>query len=723
MCLFSGFQELHKRMIPLFRQFKLPRRSLTAMTAPLKTVTPPVADKIPHVHEYHGRKFPDAYHWMKDQTQGTKRPEIVAHLNAENAYTAELHIKPNEALADAIYKETLTKIKEEDDTPPVFRSPFHYYSRTVKGQQYSIRCRKLETMEAPEEVLLDLNTFTEEYLDLHSFEVSPDHSIVAYALDMNGSEVYTIFFKDLKSGQIVASIEKTGGSIEWFNDNKTVIYNTLDATHRSDKVWKYEIGGSSTLLFHQEDEKFIVSPGKSLDDKYMLLSNNSSLTSEVHYIDASKPQDAPQVIIPKEFKHEYSVEHLNGRFVIISNAGGHENFQLVSIPVGSNLSIQSATPIIPYEANTQVLDVVPIGNWLGVYECSAKGFKQIRLLQLDSASFKVTEQSIMTFPEEIYDVYPRGGSEQVYDSGCLRIGYESMTTPRQIWSVDLKTGQKNCLKALEFEGFNPDDYVVERLYTETTPAVPISLVYRKDKKKVGMPLYLYGYGSYGISIDPGFSPQRFSLLDRGVAFAIAHIRGGGDCSRTWYNDGKFKNKRNTFTDFIAAAKHLVAKGYTSHSKMAIEGRSAGGLLMGAVLNLEPTIAHVAVAGVPFVDVINTMMDETIPLTINEYEEWGNPNDESYFDYILSYSPYNNLAPVELPHLLVKAGINDPRVQYWEPMKWVAKMRETPRKNLIVFDCKMGSGHFGSTGRYAYIKEIAMDYAFVIKHLLEAEAKN
>ncbi|KAI8908915.1 peptidase S9A prolyl oligopeptidase domain protein beta-propeller [Gorgonomyces haynaldii] len=702
------------------------------------SLIPPVAKKIPYTHVYHNQfQLHDDYHWLKDQNE-TKSPAIIDYLNAENAFTRQMHLEKNELLIEKIYQETLTKIKEDDDSVPYYREPYFYYTRTEKGKQYPIRCRRHLTMENPEEVLLDLNLMPEEYISLDEFQVSPNHQFAAYSLDLDGSENYQIFFKDLKTDKILESetIPKTGGMITWFNDNQTILYNTLDKIHRSDKIWKHKIGKKEDeLVFEEKDEKFLVWAQKTQSSKYISIVATSSLTREYHLLDASDPQSQPKLFLGRVTGHKYDVEHQGSKFIITTDgAGKYLNNRLCVCPEDQTAE-EHWTELIPYDPMTQILDVVPFESHIMLYECTSQAYKQIRILETKDGVLGDTFS--IKFSEAIYCIKPSSGVEMDYHRPLVRYKYDSLTTPQQTWEFDLETKEKKLLKSTDLpNGFDRTLYVTERIHAPMQDdnvngipkTIPISIVYRKDmfKKDGSNPLMLYGYGSYGISIDPSWSPQRFSLLDRGIVYCIAHIRGGGDCGRGWYEYGKFQHKKNTFLDFISCADELVKQGYTNPKIMAIEGRSAGGLLIAAVLNMRPDLCHAAIAGVPFVDVINTMMDSSIPLTVNEYEEWGNPNELDYFKYILSYSPYENLHTGKLPHILVKAGLNDPRVQYWEPAKWVAKIRDQQLqlkeqdRSTVLFDCKMGSGHFGSSGRYAYYKEIAADYAFVITQLQQAK---
>ncbi|KAJ3037686.1 hypothetical protein HDV00_001408 [Rhizophlyctis rosea] len=678
---------------------------------------------------------------MKDQDPKQKRPEIIEYLNAENAYAKVNYLEPNKELTDKIYNEFLSRIQEDDEEVPVFKSPFYYYKRTVKGKNYPIYARKRDSMDASEEVLLDQNTFTHEYQHLYSCEASPDHKILAYALDTNGDEHYQLHFKDLESGKNRDSdtINDCSGSMEWCNDSRTVYYTVLDHIHRSHKVFRHKLGtaqADDALIFHEEDAKFEVHIDKTNSDKFILVDAESSLTREVYTLDADNPNAELRLFQKREHRHKYSVEHQEDKFLVLTDGGGKFlNYKLCACPLDKTEQ-SNWVDVIPYDPYKELISIQPFQKHVVLYERS-EGLERMRVWSSDPK-----EGGYLDFPEELYSVGDTGGSTQNYYSPVTRFVYESLITPRCTLEYNMDTKERKLLKQKKVPGgYDASQYTMRRVFvpvpqetsakapfdTPVTDRIPVSILYKTDvfKGDGTNPCCLYGYGSYGISLDPLFDQKLFSYVDRGFVYAVAHIRGGGECGKAWYETGKFKHKRNTFTDFIAAGDYLVEQKFTTHELMAMEGRSAGGLLMGAVLNMRPDLTHVAIASVPFVDVINTMMDPSIPLTVNEYEEWGNPNEKDYFDYMLSYSPYDNLkAGIKFPHLLVKAGLNDPRVQYWEPAKWVAKMRDLklhgdeddPDRRKLIFDCNMGWGHFGASGRYGLLKENAEEFAFVINRI-------
>ncbi|KAJ1547588.1 hypothetical protein HK096_002250 [Nowakowskiella sp. JEL0078] len=577
-----------------------------------------------------------------------------------------------------------------------------------------------------------------EYRSLGFFSVSPNHKLVAYGVDTTGDEIYTVFVKDLESGVILEKIDNIGDELEWANDSMTIFFTLLDEIHRPYKIRKHVLGTSpisDVILFEELDEKFRVSIGKTNSDKYLIVDISSSLTSEIWYLDAEKPFENFKVFNPREYRHQYSVEHQGNRFVVLSDNGGqYLNFRLCWCPLDAT-SKDNWKEIIPYNPLVSITRFESFESHLVIVE-RVNGLANIRVLGSNSNGDidGNGDDYNLSFPEEIYVVSPRS-DYQAYNSTVLRYTYTSPLTPRQIWDYDLSTRSGTLLKETPIPiaaNFDKSKYAMARIFADipentkveapfNTPVsgkIPISIVYNKDgfKRDGENKLYLTGYGSYGITYEPSFDSKIFSALDRGYVYAIAHIRGGGENGRSWYETGKFLHKQNTFTDFIAAGDELVKLKFTKHEKMCIQGASAGGLLIGAVLNLRPNLCNVALAGVPFVDVINTMMDASIPLTVGEYEEWGNPNEEKYFDYMLSYSPYDNVKKgAKFPHLFIKAGLFDPRVAYWEPAKWVAKLRQNVAENgkVLVLKTKMGSGHFGASGRYAYLKEYADEYAFFL----------
>ncbi|KAI8924533.1 prolyl oligopeptidase [Entophlyctis helioformis] len=710
----------------------------TVVVAETAAPVPPVAKKVPMTHVYHGTvELHDDYHWLKDQTPETKRPEIVEYLEAENAYAKALHYDKNKELGDKIFNEIVAKISEDDTSVPVFRAPYYYYTRNTKGLQYPIYARKKDSLDGEEEILLDQNTFTYEYQSLGEVKTSPDHKTIAYSLDTTGAEDYTIFFKDIATGKTLdTKIEKAVGYIIWANDNKTVFYGRTDAAHRPNRVFRHTVGSDpkeDVLVYFDPNEKFYVFALKT--NKYIFILSGNPTTTEFNYIDADKPDSAVKTFFPRQAGHQYMVVDHGNRFYILTNGGGkYLNMKLMTC-TADNTDMSAWTEALPYDPYTSFDNAYAFKDNL-IAVTRSDGLCRIAVVPYGADGVLGTPQNL-EFPEKAYHLTFSSSSEQNFESNTVRFSYSSPLTPSQVWEYNTVTKERTLLKSTEVSGgLDASLYAIDRIHvpvpagTETeapfnTPVsqtIPVTIVYRKAmlKKDGTNPLHLYGYGSYGASMDNWYSPTIFPLLDRGFIYAKAHIRGGGDCGRGWYETGKFKHKKNTFSDFVACGDELVRLNYTQHDLMSMEGRSAGGLLMGAVLNLRPDLVHVAIAGVPFVDVINTMMDASIPLTTGEYEEWGNPNDKSYFDYMLSYSPYENVPKdAQFPHLLVKAGLNDPRVAYWEPAKWVAKLRDLNvgrGKTDILFDCKMGAGHFGVSGRYARFGEIAGDYAFLVDRM-------
>ncbi|KAI8613391.1 peptidase S9A prolyl oligopeptidase domain protein beta-propeller [Chytriomyces sp. MP71] len=712
--------------------------------------TPPVAKREATFHPYIGADVPDLYHWLKDQTKGDKRQEILDYLIAENAYAKEVHLGPNKSTIESVYKEFLAKIQETDQDVPSFKTPYWYYTRTVEGQNYPIYCRRMETMEALEEEYLNINLIKDQdYLDIGSTAVSPNHKVLAYSLDTAGDEIYKILFKSLDTNEPLSDvIENSDGSVVWNKDNSAVFYLTRDNILRPSKLWRHELGTPATadvLLYDNTDEQFWTSMGKSASGRFLMVSLGSSLTSEVHVLDLENESAGLKCFNPREFRHQYEVEHQGDHFYILTDAGGkflNKKLQRVGI---ADTSQSLWEDVIPYDPFRELCDISPFEKFI-IIEERTEGMRRLRVL--DPAD--PVSSYLIPFEDDIFLAETASSKVQIYNSDVVRFVYTSQLTPTKTLEYNVVSRETKLLKQRPVPGgFDPKPYTLKQVHvpiprelqvnapfdTPVPDKIPMTLLYKTDAFRGDgqNKCYLYGYGSYGIALEPNFSSDIFSYVDRGIVVAWAHIRGGGELGRGWYETGKFLHKKNTFLDFVACAEYLVNNGISKHELMAIEGRSAGGLLMGAVLNLKPDIAVCALAGVPFVDVINTMMDETIPLTVNEYEEWGNPNDQEYFDYMISYSPYDNIkagvkSRIKYPNMFVKAGINDPRVQYWEPAKWVAKLRASdtqgvtgPDPHVLVFDCKLGSGHFGASGRYAYLKEKAGEYVFVINQL-EVAAK-
>ncbi|GAB4317942.1 MAG: oligopeptidase B [Candidatus Zixiibacteriota bacterium] len=674
---------------------------------------PPVAKVEPKIDTLFGEVLVDNYYWLR----GKEKPEVIAYLEAENAYTEQM-MAHTVALQDTLYNEMVSRIKETDLDVPERIDDYWYYTRSEEGKQYKIYCRKKGSLDAEEEVLLDHNALAEGYdfHDLGIFEVSPNHNLLAYGTDTSGAEEYTIYFKDLSTGELLSDvIPATSGDFAWGNDNKTCFYTVLDDAHRPYRLYRHRLGTAKAddkLIYQEDDDAFWMGIERTKSEEYILLSLGSITSSEWWYLDADNPAGEFKVIHPREKDHEYSVTHHDDRFFIVTNTDGAVNFKVMTAPT-RNPARDNWKDFIPYDANIKIDNILAFKEHLVVYQRST-GLEQMRVLD-----FKSGDSYIIEMPEPVYSFSISGNPE--FNTNILRFTYYSLVTPRTVYDFNMDDRTREMKKQYEvLGGYDPNDYQSERIFAtaEDGTAIPISMVYRKGLTKDGSnPTLLYGYGAYGISSDPWFSSARISLLDRGMIFAIAHVRGGGEMGRPWYEDGKLLHKMNTFTDFIACAEHLINEKYTSPERLAINGGSAGGLLIGAVINMRPDLFHVAVANVPFVDVINTMLDESIPLTVVEFDEWGNPKEEEYFHYMRGYSPYDNVRAQEYPHLLITAGLNDPRVQYWEPAKWTAKLRATKTgTSTLLLKTDMGSGHMGASGRYDYLKEVAFDWAFILDKL-------
>ena len=671
------------------------------------SAVPPVAKIAPKEIRVHGDTRVDNYAWLRER----ENPEVTAYLEAENEYTAQV-MEPTQQLQEALYKEILGRIKETDLSVPVKRDDYFYYTRTEEGQAYGIYCRKHGNLEAPEEILLDANALAagQKYFRLGNFALSPDHRLLAYSTDLEGDEAYTILVKDLASGELLPDrIANTYYTLEWANDNRTFFYTMLDPAHRPYRLFRHELGAASDdLVYEEQDARFALGVGKTRSRRFLVLHLASGLTSEVRYLDAGDPLGAFQVMLPRRQDVEYDASH-HGDFFYIRTNEGAKNFRLMRTPV-ANPSRDTWQEVLPARPGITIEGVDSFEDHLVIYE-RERGLEKIAIHDANGVF-----QHYVEFPEPVYTVSAAGNAE--YRTRTLRFVYTSLVTPASVFDYDMETRRRELKKQYEVKGgYDASRYQSERIFA-TAPdgvEVPISLVYRRGFEKNGQtPLLLYAYGSYGHSIDPGFSSDRLSLLDRGFVFAIAHVRGGAELGEEWHDQGKLLAKKNTFTDFIASAEHLIRNRYTSPDRLAILGGSAGGLLVGAVVNMRPDLFRAAVAKVPYVDNVNTGLDPTLPLTISEYEEWGNPQKEEYYDYIKSYSPYENVAPREYPTMLVTAGLNDPRVSYWEPAKWVAKLRAMKKDtNILLLKTNMGSGHFGPSGRYEGIKEVAFDYAFLL----------
>ena len=674
-------------------------------------IHPPKAKKLPHKTEIHATTLIDDYFWLREK----ENPEVIAHLNAENAYTADA-LRDMEPLKEKIFEELKGRLQEDDTAVPVRKGDFHYYSRMVAGRQYPVYCRKYRTLDAVEEIVLDCNALAEgqKFFSLGVYEVSPNHAWLAYSVDLDGSERHSIFFKRLKDQYTSPEvIPGAAHSLEWAADNKTVFYTMLDEHERPDRVLRHEVGANPTsdeLIYKETDAQLFVYCSKSKNDETIFIELHGKVTSEIHYLDAEKPHSAFKVIEPRKRGVLYSVAQHGDRFFLLVN-DTVQNFRLVEAPV-ANPGSKNWKEVRAGSQTRFLEDVDAFRDFLVLSE-RENGLPQIRIVDL-----KTQAEHLIEFPEPAYDVSSHSNPE--FASETLRFSYTSLVTPNTVFDYNMRTRAREIKKTQIIpSGYDSALYKSERIFAASPDGtrVPISLVYRRDRftQDGSMPLYLYGYGSYGISIDATFGTSRLSLLDRGFVYAIAHIRGGSEMGRQWYEDAKFLKKKNTFTDFIACAEHLIEKRYTSRGQIVISGGSAGGMLVGTTINLRPELYKAAVAKVPFVDVINTMLDETLPLTVTEFEEWGNPKKLDYFQYMLEYSPYENVRAQNYPHLLVTSGLNDPRVTYWEPAKWVARLRELKTDgNLLLQYINMEAGHGGASGRYQILREIALEYVFILK---------
>jgi oligopeptidase B len=672
----------------------------------------PVAKKAPKTTEINGRTLVDNYYWLRDK----KNPEVKAYLEAENAYTDAV-MKPTEGLQKKLYDEMLSRIKETDVEVPYKEGDYFYYSRTEAGKQYQIHCRKKGGMDAPEEVLLDVNEMAkgQKFMSLGAYNVSDDGNLLAYTTDNTGFRQYTLAVKDLRTGKILPDHAERVGSVVWANDNQTIFYTVEDdTTKRQYQAYRHSVGtsGSDKLAYEEKDEKFDVYAAKTRSKAYILLFSASHTTSEVRYIPTGEPAAEWKVMQPRKQDVEYYPDH-NGNFFYIRVNDTGRNFRLVKAPVADPRS-QNWQEVVPHRANIMLDDTDFFKNYYVLSE-RENGLPQIRVTDLHSGESRRIE-----FPEPAYASY--GYTNREYDTSKFRYGYQSFITPRSVFEYDMASGKSTLLKQKEVPGgYDRSRYQVEQIYATASDGVkiPISVVHLKGAKLDGKgPLYLTGYGSYGIPYDIGFNSDLFSMIDRGIVAAVAHIRGGGEMGKAWHDDGRMMHKKNTFTDFVASAEYLLAQGYGSKDRLAIEGRSAGGLLMGAVLNMRPDLFHAALVGVPFVDVMNTMLDETLPLTVGEFEEWGNPKEKPAFDYMMTYSPYDNIEAKKYPNMLVRTSFNDSQVMYWEPAKYVAKMRAIRTDhNIMILKTNMDpAGHGGASGRYDRLHEKAFDYAYFLTQM-------
>lgn len=677
----------------------------------MKDIKPPVAAIKPHTFKEHGNTRIDNYFWLKER----ENPEVIAYLNAENAY-CDAMLKDTKADEEALFNELKARIKENDESVPYLDGGYYYYNKYEQGKDYAINFRKKGSLEGKEELLMDENERAKghSYYDLGSLEISNDNKLLAYSEDTVSRRLYVIRFRDLSTGKEYDEVlQNTTGEAVWANDNKTVFYVNKDTeTLMERRVYRHVIGtpqSKDVLVYEEKDEEFSLSIGKTKSKKYIEIVSNSTLSTEVLLLDADKPEGKFVPFLPREEDHEYSLTHDGVNFFVVTNWKA-KNFRLMQTTTAFNTNKNDWAEVIPHRKDV-LLEGLDIFKNFMVVEERKEGLLNMRFINRNTK-----DEHYLNFGEPTYTAYASYNPE--YDSDVIRYRYTSLTTPMSTYDYNMASREKVLMKEQEVMGggFSRENYVSERVYATAADGVkvPISLVYRKGTPKDGTaPLYQYAYGSYGSSMDAYFSTARLSLLDRGFVFAICHIRGGQEMGRFWYEDGKLLKKKNTFTDFIACSEFLISEKYTSSERLVASGGSAGGLLMGAICNMRPDLYKVIVADVPFVDVITTMMDSSIPLTTYEYDEWGNPNEKKYYDYMLSYSPYDQVKKQAYPNMLVTSGLHDSQVQYWEPAKWVAKLRTLKTdNNVLLFKTNMEAGHGGASGRFSALKEVAFEYNFV-----------
>lgn len=678
----------------------------------LPEVKPPAAQKIPLLIESSGRARIDDYYWMRNRDSS----EVLGYLSAENFY-ADRILQDSEELRNKIFNEIVARIKKDDVSVPYKENGYYYYHKYVAGEEYPVYCRKRGSLDSGEEVILDVNRMARgyEFYQAVGLRVSPSNKILAFGVDTLGRRKYEIHFKDLSTGELLKDkLPNTTGSVAWAGDNRTVFYAVKDDSLRPFKIMRHKLGTPAEEdieVYREDDETFAVHVYKSKSDKVIFIGSYSTLSTEYRFIDADEPESEFKIIQPRQRDHEYLPVHEGDTFFIVTNRNA-KNFKLMSAPV-SNPCQENWKEIVPHSKDVLLESIEVFSGFLALQE-RKDGQPGIRIINRKDDS----EHSIV-FEDAAYTAY--FGDNAEIDTELLRFKYTSLSTPYSTFDHNMRTGEKNLLKTEEIVGgYNAEEYMTEKLYAPAADGtkIPISLVYKKRlKKDEGNPLLLYGYGAYGISVEPAFNSARVSLLDRGFIFAIAHVRGGQELGREWYEGGKLLRKKNTFTDFIACAELLIDLKYTNKDKLFAMGGSAGGLLIGAVANMRPDLFKGMIAAVPFVDVVTTMLDETIPLTTGEYDEWGNPNIPEYYDYILSYSPYDNIEEKEYPGLLVTAGLHDSQVQYWEPAKWVAKLRAMKKDdNLLLLKTDMSTGHSGASGRFEKQKLTSMEYSFMLRLL-------
>jgi len=669
--------------------------------------TPPIAKIIPKADTLFGDVRVDNYYWLRNK----ENPEVIDYLRAENAYADSMtsHLKD---MRDMLYDEMVNRLVETDTTAPVKIDDYYYYSRTEKGMQYPIYCRKKGTLSDAEEILLDPNTLEYKYISLGAHIISPNHRYYAYAVDTSGWESYTVFVKDLQdSGALTDTIFNAGEELAWANDNQTIFYAVLDSTQRPYELYRHRVGkgqDTDSMVYRENDESFYLNLSKTRSKKFIVISLQSMITSELRVLDADMPNGNLRIVAERRKGVEYSLEHRGDEFFILTNDNA-KNFKI--------MRVQTAEPgwpqwreFIAHDDSVKIEKIDAFQNHLVIEERSG-GLPRLRVINLQNDSSRYID-----FPDPAYSIST--AQNPSFETNIFRFNYSSLITPSSVFEYDMTSKSRHLIKQTAYNNYKIEDYDTDRIFAAAPDGIPVPIIisYKKRlfKGDGSNPMMLEGYGAYGIASDPAFSPNIVSLLDRGFVFALAQIRGGGEMGRWWYEDGKLLNKRNTFTDFISCVEYMENNRYTSKDKMVIIGGSAGGLVIGSAVNMRPDLFRIAIAGSPFVDALNTMLDPTIPLTVIEYDEWGNPNDSAYYYYMKSYSPYDNVKMQAYPAMIITGGLNDPRVAYWEPSKWAAKIRALKTDtNPLLLKIYMGEGHFGVSGRYARIKEEAFNFSFCL----------
>ncbi len=677
-----------------------------------KATLPPQAEKFPKELPAHDTVRIDDYYWMNDR----ENPDVIEYLHSENDYFEKMTAHTKE-LQNKLFKEVKSRIKEDDSSVPYKLNGYWYLTRYEKGKDYPIYSRKKDSLEAREEILFNVNEMAQgyDYYSLGGLNVSPDNKLVAFGVDTLSRRKYTIHLKNLETGEILPlKIETTTGSSTWANDNQTLYYTKKDEqTLRSNQIYKHILGtnpAKDKLVYEEKDETFNTYIYKSKSKKFLIIGSNSTLTSEFQILEADNPEEEFRTFTPRQRGLEYGISHYDDSFYILTNKDEATNFKIMKTPVDKTF-VENWVEVVPHREDYLLEDIDIFKKYLVISERN-NGLNKIKIIRWDNG-----DSYYLPFDNETYTAYTSINPD--FDTDILRYTYNSLNTPTSVIDFNMATREKRVLKEQEVLGgnFHKNNYTTERVWAtaEDGTKIPVSLIYRNNLKKDGNnPLLQYAYGSYGSTIDPYFSVARLSLLDRGFIYAIAHIRGGEYLGRKWYEDGKLLKKKNTFSDFIDVSKHLIAEKYTSEKNLYAMGGSAGGLLMGVVVNMSPQLYNGVIAAVPFVDIITTMFDDSIPLTTGEYDEWGNPNDPEFYNYMLTYSPYDNVRAQDYPNMLVTTGLHDSQVQYWEPAKWVAKIREMKTDdNILLLHTNMDTGHGGASGRFEALKEVAEEYAFLL----------